>query len=169
MHLREALGSARGSRAGDGVSPSRTSFSLGSEGSSARAPKLARESRALPRLDCLPVTGATSSISSKSFGRFRGSSSRSIMPSRQSKHRSATSFHSAIKCVVTKIVFPRSASKRSFCWSHFRQPGSRLRPGSSSRRTGASASSSKATPNNWRIPPESFSVRNLAASPSPVS
>src|SRR5215472_8473100 len=49
MRLCEALGSARGSRAGDGVSPSRTSLSPRSKGISARPPKLAREPRALPR------------------------------------------------------------------------------------------------------------------------
>ena len=48
------------------------------------------------------------SISSKLCGRFVGSSSRSITPSRQSRQRCATLFHSAIKCVVTRTVLPRS-------------------------------------------------------------
>ena len=77
-------------------------------------------------------------------GKFFGSSSRSIMPSRQSKHRSATLFHSATRCVVTKIVLPRSASKRSVSLKPFSPAGSRLRPGSSSSSTGASGKSRKA-------------------------
>lgn len=50
------------------------------------------------------------SSSSKSPGRFAGSSSRSTTPSRQSRQQCATLFHSAMRWVVTSTVFPRCAS-----------------------------------------------------------